>query len=43
MAGSVPEVSDLVVTDPVQAGVLSVMMIAERDRIDASEIIERKL
>ncbi|MFQ6052063.1 MAG: DUF5612 domain-containing protein [Candidatus Hydrothermarchaeota archaeon] len=43
MAGSVPEVSDLVVTDPVQAGVLSVMMIAERDRIDVSDIEERKL
>jgi energy-converting hydrogenase B subunit Q len=29
MAGSVPEAADLVVTDPVQAGVMSVMAIAE--------------
>jgi energy-converting hydrogenase B subunit Q len=29
MAGSVPEASDLVVTDPVQAGVMAVMAIAE--------------
>src|SRR6185369_14443137 len=29
MAGSVPEASDLVVTDPVQAGVMTVMAIAD--------------
>ena len=29
MAGSVPEAADLVVTDPVQAGVMAVMAIAE--------------
>jgi energy-converting hydrogenase B subunit Q len=29
MAGSVPEASDLVVTDPVQAGVMAVMAVAE--------------
>jgi energy-converting hydrogenase B subunit Q len=36
MAGSVPEAADLVVTDPVQAGVMAVMAIAEtaKFRID---------
>jgi energy-converting hydrogenase B subunit Q len=36
MAGSVPEAADLVVTDPVQAGVMTVMAIAEtaKFRID---------
>ena len=29
MAGSVPDASDLVVTDPVQAGVMAVMAIAD--------------
>ena len=29
MAGSVPDAADLVVTDPVQAGVMAVMAIAE--------------
>jgi energy-converting hydrogenase B subunit Q len=29
MAGSVPEASDLVVTDPIQAGVMAVMAVAE--------------
>jgi energy-converting hydrogenase B subunit Q len=29
MAGSVPEASDLIVTDPVQAGVMAVMAIAD--------------
>ena len=29
MAGSVPEAADLVVTDPVQAGVMAVMMVAD--------------
>jgi energy-converting hydrogenase B subunit Q len=29
MAGSVPEAADLVVTDPVQAGVMTVMAIAD--------------
>jgi len=29
MAGSVPEAADLVVTDPVQAGVMAVMAIAD--------------
>jgi energy-converting hydrogenase B subunit Q len=29
MAGSVPDASDLVVTDPIQAGVMAVMAVAE--------------
>jgi energy-converting hydrogenase B subunit Q len=29
MAGSVPEAADLVVTDPVQAGVMTVMAVAD--------------
>ena len=34
MAGSVPEVADLVVSDPVQAGVMAVMAIAETAKFD---------
>jgi energy-converting hydrogenase B subunit Q len=36
MAGSVPDAADLVVTDPVQAGVMTVMAIADtaKFRID---------
>ena len=34
MAGSVPEVADLVVSDPVQAGVMAVMAVAETARFD---------
>jgi energy-converting hydrogenase B subunit Q len=30
MAGSVPDAADLVVTDPVQAGVMAVMAVATR-------------
>jgi energy-converting hydrogenase B subunit Q len=33
-AGSVPEVADLVVTDPVQAGVMAVMAVADTARFD---------
>jgi energy-converting hydrogenase B subunit Q len=36
MAGSVPEVADLVVTDPLQAGVMAVMAIADTARFDIS-------
>jgi hypothetical protein len=32
MAGSVPEAADLVVSDPVQAGVMAVMAVAETAR-----------
>ncbi len=34
MAGSVPEVADLVVSDPIQAGVMSVMAIADTAKFD---------
>lgn len=34
MAGSVPEAADLVVSDPIQAGVMAVMAIAETARFD---------
>jgi energy-converting hydrogenase B subunit Q len=34
MAGSVPDAADLVVTDPVQAGVMTVMAVAETARFD---------
>jgi energy-converting hydrogenase B subunit Q len=34
MAGSVPDAADLVVTDPVQAGVMAVMAVAETARFD---------
>lgn len=34
MAGSVPEVADLVVTDPVQAGVMTVMHVASTAKFD---------
>jgi energy-converting hydrogenase B subunit Q len=33
-AGSVPDVADLVVSDPVQAGVMGVMAIAETAKFD---------
>jgi len=34
MAGSVPEAADLVVSDPVQAGVMAVMAIADTAKFD---------
>lgn len=34
MAGSVPSVADLVVSDPIQAGVMAVMAVAETARFD---------
>jgi energy-converting hydrogenase B subunit Q len=38
MAGSVPEHADLVVTDPVQAGVMAVMAVAETARFDLQRV-----
>jgi energy-converting hydrogenase B subunit Q len=38
MAGSVPEVADLVVTDPVQAGVMAVMAIASTARFNLEKV-----
>ena len=34
MAGSVPDAADLVVTDPIQAGVMAVMAIADTAKFD---------
>ena len=38
MAGSVPRVADLVVSDPVQAGVMAVMAIARTARFDVRRV-----
>ncbi|RYG41389.1 hypothetical protein EON79_20880 [bacterium] len=42
MAGSVPDVADLVVTDPVQAGVMAVMAIAETAKFDLARVRGRR-
>lgn len=41
MAGSVPDASDLVVTDPVQAGVMAVMAIADTARFSIDRLTRR--
>ena len=41
-AGSVPDVADLVVSDPTQAGVMAVMAIAETARFDLARQLKRK-
>ena len=41
MAGSVPDAADLVVTDPVQAGVMTVMAVAETARFDIARLKQR--
>jgi energy-converting hydrogenase B subunit Q len=41
MAGSVPEAADLVVSDPVQAGVMTVMAIADTARFSISRLQRR--
>lgn len=41
MAGSVPEAADLVVTDPVQAGVMTVMAVAKTAKFDVSKLKSR--
>ncbi len=41
MAGSAPEAADLVVTDPIQAGVMAVMAIADTARFDVSRLKKR--
>lgn len=43
MFGSVPEVADLVVTDPVQAGVLAVMSVADTAVFDIKRVRGRRL
>ena len=42
MAGSVPEHADLVVTDPVQAGVMTVMAVASTASFDISRVSGRR-
>lgn len=41
MAGSVPEVADLVVSDPVQAGVMTVMAVAATAKFSISRLKQR--
>ena len=41
MAGSVPQAADLVVTDPVQAGVMTVMAVASTAKFDVSQLNRR--
>jgi energy-converting hydrogenase B subunit Q len=41
MAGSVPAAADLVVTDPVQAGVMAVMHVAETAKFNISKLSRR--
>ena len=41
MAGSVPEAADLVVTDPVQAGVMTVMAIADTAKFTVERLPRR--
>jgi len=42
MAGSVPDAVDLVVTDPVQAGVMAVMAVADTAKFDLMRQLKRK-
>jgi energy-converting hydrogenase B subunit Q len=41
MAGSVPDAADLVVTDPVQAGVMTVMAIADTAKFNVTRLARR--
>jgi energy-converting hydrogenase B subunit Q len=41
MAGSVPDASDLVVTDPVQAGVMAVMAVADTAKFSLKRLTKR--
>ena len=42
MAGSAPKHADLVVTDPVQAGVVALMAVAETARLDLGRVHGRR-
>ncbi len=42
MAGSVPEAADLVVSDPVQAGVMAVMAVADTAKFDLVRQLKRR-
>jgi energy-converting hydrogenase B subunit Q len=41
MAGSVPEAADIVITDPVQAGVMAVMAVADTAKFDPARLKRR--
>ena len=41
MAGSVPDAADLVVTDPVQAGVMAVMAVADTAKFSVERLKRR--
>jgi len=41
MAGSVPDAADLVVTDPVQAGVMAVMAVADTTKFNVARLKRR--
>jgi len=41
MAGSVPDAADLVVSDPVQAGVMTVMAVAETAKFSLARLKRR--
>ncbi len=41
MAGSVPEAADLIVTDPVQAGVMAVMAVADTAKFNVQRLTKR--
>jgi energy-converting hydrogenase B subunit Q len=41
MAGSVPQAADLVVTDPLQAGVMTVMAVAETAKFRVDRLTNR--
>ena len=42
MAGSVPDAADLVVSDPIQAGVMAVMAIADTAQFDLARQVKRR-
>jgi energy-converting hydrogenase B subunit Q len=42
MAGSVPDAADLVVSDPVQAGVMAVMAVADTARFDLMRQLKKR-
>jgi energy-converting hydrogenase B subunit Q len=42
MAGSAPEAADLVVTDPVQAGVMTVMAVADTATFNVARLKRRE-
>jgi energy-converting hydrogenase B subunit Q len=42
MAGSVPDAADVVVTDPLEAGVMAVMLIADTAQFDIDKVRGRR-